>query len=488
MQNYNQQESRRDSPFQGPRPFGKDDKDWFFGRDDETDEVLSLILGHKVVLVYAQSGAGKTSLLNAKIIPELEENELHVLPVARVGGYQEMRRAEDLDNAEVKADDEKLSSSVISGFTRNPFMYNALQYLIASDTRNKFGIPSLFSNITTFSNFLEIIQEEYKKRTRRKKPIVIIFDQLEEIFRASINSSHEKQQDFFNQIANALDKENLSLRIVLVIREDYLAHLDHFGVILPEKLRPRFRLEPLNKDEAKQAIEKPLEKAKEYFKEYNIGKRIDELLKRRYKDLSDKEPERLDRQTESQSPSLVDKIVRSLCTIQFELPDGRTTEVIGGFVEPIYLQVVGQRLWENLKSAQGTDIGLDYLGDVGDIDKALADYYDKAVFEGAEKTSIYEGDIRVWFENRLITSSGTRGSVHRGQKLTGGIPNKVVDFLDDKHMIRAEMRFGGKWYELTHDRLIKPLLGSNRKWKNNLQSELKRRANKLNIMKHEKFF
>src|SRR5687768_2201149 len=74
-------------PYVGPRPFDRNDKDEkrFFGRDYEADEIVSLILGHRLVLVYAQSGAGKTSIINAKITPMLEEYNFQVLPSARIG-------------------------------------------------------------------------------------------------------------------------------------------------------------------------------------------------------------------------------------------------------------------------------------------------------------------------------------------------------------------------------------------------------------------
>jgi YVTN family beta-propeller protein len=50
----------------------------------------------------------------------------------------------------------------------------------------------------------------------------------------------------------------------------------------------------------------------------------------------------------------------------------------------------------------------------------------------------------------------------------------VLDFLDDRHVIRGETRYGGKWFELTHDRLIKPLIDSNKRWKSNLQVTLRK--------------
>ena len=77
--------------------------------------------------------------------------------------------------------------------------------------------------------------------------------------------------------------------------------------------------------------------------------------------------------------------------------------------------------------------------------------YEKVLFEIGLKKS-------------LITSSGTRGIVHREFESTGEIPNSAVDILEKKYIIRKEERAGAQWYELTHDRLIKPINNSNKKW------------------------
>ena len=45
--------------------------------------------------------------------------------------------------------------------------------------------------------------------------------------------------------------DDLRVRVVLVIREDYVANLDSYSEILPEKLRQRIRIEPLTKEQAK---------------------------------------------------------------------------------------------------------------------------------------------------------------------------------------------------------------------------------------------
>src|SRR5689334_20608206 len=71
-------------PYVGPRPFERttEDQNRFFGRDEEASELLSRISAHSGVLLYSQSGAGKTSLINAKLIPMLETAGFEVLPAS----------------------------------------------------------------------------------------------------------------------------------------------------------------------------------------------------------------------------------------------------------------------------------------------------------------------------------------------------------------------------------------------------------------------
>ena len=59
----------------------------------------------------------------------------------------------------------------------------------------------------------------------------------------------EQQQDFFQQIAQALNEDS-KLRIVFIIREEYLAHFSSFAQLVPGRLKARFRLERLGKDSA----------------------------------------------------------------------------------------------------------------------------------------------------------------------------------------------------------------------------------------------
>src|ERR1700689_56496 len=73
-----------EQPFVGPRPFETADRELFFGRARETHEISSLIPAAKYVVLYATSGAGKTSLFNAGVVPLIDE-ELEILHAARFG-------------------------------------------------------------------------------------------------------------------------------------------------------------------------------------------------------------------------------------------------------------------------------------------------------------------------------------------------------------------------------------------------------------------
>ena len=87
------------NPWVGPRPFGEGDSTKFFGRESETEILTSLVLSRQAVLLFAPSGAGKSSLIRAGLTPELHKEELcgwgeearlsprmRVLPIASARG------------------------------------------------------------------------------------------------------------------------------------------------------------------------------------------------------------------------------------------------------------------------------------------------------------------------------------------------------------------------------------------------------------------
>jgi preprotein translocase subunit SecG len=394
-------------PYVGPRPFerSEDDQKRFFGRGDEASELLSRITAHSAVLFYSQSGAGKTSLINAKLTPMLQKAGFEVLKPARV--------------RDVPPEDSVLQQ------ISNIYAFNVLTSWDDGMTNQE-----VLARMS-ISEFLKNRRGAVKE-AEDGDPRVAIFDQFEELF-TSFQERSGDREDFFDQVGAALEEDRL-LRVVFAMREDYIAELDPYVAFLPEKLRTRYRIERLSEEDALLAIAEPLAGT-----EYSFAAGVAEQL------------------------------VENLLMVPAETAKG-VTKVRGDSVEPVQLQVVCQTLWENCQntwrtlSSEKKVITREYLETFGDVDQALSTFYENAIRRVVQAIGVKEGVLRKWFEQSLITSAGTRGTVFRGQKETGDIPNAAVDELVNQHIIRGELRGGSRWYELTHDRFIAPIKASNERW------------------------
>lgn len=114
------------NPHIGPRCFDVGDRDHFFGREEEIGLLSGQVLAHRTVLLFAISGAGKSSVLRAGLIPHLTERravrrgrfsrtlqKAAVLPVLTVGGSV----ADEVDQQRID----------------NIFIFNALCKLLAEE-------------------------------------------------------------------------------------------------------------------------------------------------------------------------------------------------------------------------------------------------------------------------------------------------------------------------------------------------------------------
>jgi WD40 repeat protein len=421
------------SPYVGPRPFTTKDREIFFGRNQEALELTSLIKAHPEVLLYAQSGAGKTSLLFAQVIPVLDtEEDFDVLPPARVRTQESFQ-----------IPDEKIS---------NIYMFNALKNLsddqLSVIERAQFSLADYLTKrprpaVGASGN---IGGNANDGNLELRLPRVVIFDQFEEIFTVH-PERYKDRQDFFLQVSDAL-KADPFLRVVFSMREDYLAEVDPYSDILPQNLRTRFRLERLRKGNAVSAVKQPLAAARLQ-------------TSRKFAD------------------GAGETLVERLMLIKVKTASGEKIEVSGEFVDPVQLQVVCQTLWEKLPADKAV-ITREDIDKYANVDEALSDFYETSLRRAVtiannairvtpeadveETITITEGAVRGWFEQKLITREGKRNMVFREANTTAGLSNLVVDELENQHLIRVEMRGGEPWYELSHDRFILPIRESNRRF------------------------
>jgi WD40 repeat protein len=407
----------KNNPYIGPRPYERGDRQNFFGRDRDARDLVGLILAEREVLFYAQSGAGKTSLLNAQVIPTLEDEGFLVLPVTRVGS--------------------SLPPELGDKNVPNIFVLSAMIGLGLPDDADDVDFATWAKH-----TLLSFLREYHLQPSidRKRKPPLLIIDQFEELF--TTHQDRWKDADgFFQQVRELLDAEP-NLGIVLAMREDHVAEIDPFVRYLPRRLAARYRMERLRREEALEAVTQPALLAGCAY-----------------------------------APGVADRLVGDLSRIRVQRHGEAEAEVPGPVVEPVQLQVVCQRLWENLPDQEAGDrlIQWDEISQFGDIDRALTDFYEMAV-KHAMTSGVSERTLRRWFFAQLITPLETRGLALRGTEETAGLPNAAVDLLENRHVIRADVRAGSIWYELSHDRLVEPIVQANRAWEAARQTPLRSTA------------
>jgi len=68
-------------PYKGLQPYEEENQKIFFGREQERSILIDKILSNKLTLLFADTGVGKSSLLQASVIPELKQPERENLDV-----------------------------------------------------------------------------------------------------------------------------------------------------------------------------------------------------------------------------------------------------------------------------------------------------------------------------------------------------------------------------------------------------------------------
>ncbi|MFO1430338.1 MAG: hypothetical protein U1F76_09400 [Candidatus Competibacteraceae bacterium] len=408
-----------ENPYVGPRAFTVAERNRFFGREREARELLSRVIAERLVLFYAQSGAGKTSLINTCLVPQLKNKSVGyaVLPVGRVSG--------DLPKGVPDV--------------ANIFIFNLLLHLDQSNgDPGRFAAMSLKDFLVGLSSedgehyyydaglALEADSEGYQTPVH-----VLIVDQFEEIFSTHLERWQERE-GFFHQLDEAMAADR-QLWVVLSLREDYVAALDPYAPLLANHMRTRFYMQRMGSAVALEAIRRP---AEQYGRPF--------------------------------APGVAEQLVDNLR--QIRIP-GETVTCLGEFVEPVQLQVVCYQLWEKLKAREPGPITADDVRQLGDVDTALADFYEQAIARTVQTGAVSEVDLREWFSQKLITEARTRGTVYVGKTHTAGLANEVVKSLAEQYLLRGEMRAGGMWVELVHDRFVEPILRANERWLGN-QSRL----------------
>jgi tetratricopeptide (TPR) repeat protein len=257
--------------------------------------------------------------------------------------------------------------------------------------------------------------------------VLAAIDQFEELFTEFPGRQREREA-FLDELSAALERVP-ALKLLLVVRDDHLATLRSYERRLSPHGIGYVRLEALSPAAASEAVIRPLEATGRSFADGVVHDLVDQLRTVVYTDL-----------------------VGESVTLQQER------------VDPLLLQIVCTQLWSALPASVGV-IGPGDLHIFGGIEQALTRFYEDTIRTVGLETGEPQDRLRAWVESVFISQNGTRGTAYRGAITTADMPNLVVDAFTDRHLLAAEQRARGTWYQLGQDRLISAIRQANRAWR-----------------------
>jgi len=200
------------SPYKFLDAYGVKDRSQFFGRGFETDLLVADVVVSRLVVLFAKTGTGKTSLINAGVRPRLHDR-----------GYKTyLVRVRD-----------------------DPFV-EARAALREQE-------PKHFPEQGTLAEQLRGLA------LRVRRPIVVFFDQFEEFFLYTTNRDAELAQEFVAMIGNLYDDAESGVHVVFSMREEWFVEMGLFRDRIPAIFHndSNLRLRWFDRTQARDAIVKP---------------------------------------------------------------------------------------------------------------------------------------------------------------------------------------------------------------------------------------
>lgn len=403
--------------YPGAKPFTTAEQEVFFGRRQATKELYRLISLEQLVVLYSKSGLGKSSLINAGLVPEIEENNGPKPILVRLNAY--------------RPDTAESPSTKTRGFLAAPH-----------------NQPVFLSKVYPDDQSLWYAAKSHMIGNGHHLQLLLIFDQFEELFtypagqveefaaglaelisgvvpqriRSLSDMFLEADPEFLTDRETDLLNARLKVKVLFAIRSDRLSLLDRLSNYLPQIYENRFELSALSAEEAMEAVIKPSQADGKFF---------------------------------SQKFQYTKEAIRHILT---HLTDDGNQKV-----ESFQLQIICQYIEQQVVTKGLSKITAE---DIGDIEQLYENHYQNQIQRLGDEAE--QSTARIFIEEGLIFEEEERrlgvyeGQVYRKFNITPDLLAKLVD----THIVRREASLrGGYIYELSHDTLVAPVLKAKAKRK-----------------------
>ena len=402
-------------PFLGLRSFEEKNKSQFGGRNKEIKELYGLDENSVLTVVFGKSGIGKTSLIKAGLIPELRQN--FYFPIYVRIDYSSSRTPLEQVRKIVFEEMKKKDSGVpeIGDTTLWEYFHNV----------------NLLDDLVTPVLILDQFEEIFTLGEGKKNVLELLI-QLADLAENRIPLTVQSEYQKLNKTVPTHYAEQ-PYRVILSLREDYLARLEELKKYMPSIMSSRFRVVQMTVGQALEAAIKP-------------GRGlIDERV----------------------ALEIIKKLP-GISLKDFDPLDQKGTGQKNLKVEPFLLSLVCDRLNEKRLEKGLKKITVDLVSKFNVTDVIYSFY--------TETITPFGENVEKAIEDCLLTEGGFRKlqALEEFQRLYA-ISDEMVDQLVDARILRKEIRDGVDYVELIHD-VLAPIIKGKRSKRARLAREEERQA------------
>ena len=382
-------------PWLGLASFSEETLAYFYGREDEVAELARRVQRKVLTVLFGQSGLGKTSILRAGIVPRLRPQGYCPVYVRIDYGRDSPAPAEQIKQAIFR---ETLSSGQWSQSGVAVEGESLWEFLHHRDDTLRDAAGRALTPLLIFDQFEELFTLAQSDDFGRQRAAQFI-DELADLVENRPPKAIEARLDSDDSAIERFDFARSDYRILIALREDYLAHLEGLKNVMPSITQNRMRLARMTGAQALDAVMKP------------GGKLV--------------------------SQEVAEAIVRFVAG---------GAELRNAEVEPSLLSLICREL-NAARIAQGrSEISTDLLA--GTHASILAEFYQRALAD-------QPAGVHRFIEEALLTDGGFRENIaqERVSKAfaeAGAAPDSLSRLVD-RRLLRIEERLDVRRVELTHD-------------------------------------
>jgi hypothetical protein len=239
-------------PWLGLASFTEETRGYFYGREEEVAELARRVQRKLLTILFGQSGLGKTSILRAGIVPQLRPEGYCPVYVRIDYARESPEPSEQIKQAVFARQRHRAvdaSGVAVAGESLWEFLHHRDDVL--RDASGKTLIPLLI-----FDQFEEIFTLAQNDDFGRKRAAQFL-DDLADLVENRAPKALEARIDSDETIVERFDFTREDYRILIALREDYLAHLESVKAIMPSITQNRMRLARMTGEQALAAVLKP---------------------------------------------------------------------------------------------------------------------------------------------------------------------------------------------------------------------------------------